>query len=76
VIDEELARPEAFDLAVRSRASFLARETGYEYQELRPYSQLSLLLGIDLDTAGEMLKARGLRGAYRWALSAGTPLGS
>jgi hypothetical protein len=74
VIDEELARPEAFDLAVRSRASFLARETGYEYRELRPYSQLTLLLDIELDLACEMLKARGLHGAYRWAFTAGTPL--
>ncbi len=72
MIDEELSRPEAFDLAVRSRASFLSRETAYEYQSLRPYSQLTLLLDIDLETAAEALKARGLRGAYRLVLNKGS----
>jgi hypothetical protein len=69
VIDEELVRPEAFALAVQARASFLARQTLYESQTLRPYAQLTLLLGVDLDDASAQLRARGLRGAYRWAVT-------
>jgi hypothetical protein len=68
VIDEELVNPEAFALAVRARASYLSRQTMYETQSLRPYSQLTLLLGIELEKASEMLHERGLRGAYRWAV--------
>jgi hypothetical protein len=68
VIDEELVRPEAFALAVQARASFLARQTMYESQTLRPYAQLTLLLGVDLHAASEELRSRGLRGAYRWAI--------
>ena len=68
MIDEELVNPEAFALAVRSRASYLCRLTMYETQTLRPYSQLTLLLGIELETAAGMLQSRGLRGAYRWAV--------
>ena len=41
----------------------------YETQLLRPYCQLTLLLGIELEKAAEMLQERGLRGAYRWAVS-------
>ena len=69
VIDEELVRPEAFALAVSARASFLARQTMYETQVLRPYSQLTLLLGIELEEASTALQSLGLRGAYRWATS-------
>jgi hypothetical protein len=69
VIDEELVRPEAFALAVTSRSTFLARRTMYEARALRPYSQLTLLLGIDLERAAAELQARGLRGAYGWAMS-------
>jgi len=68
VIDEELVNPEAFALAVRARASYLSRQTMYETQMLRPYSQLTLLLGIELEQASDMLQSRGLRGAYRWAV--------
>ena len=69
MIDEELKAPKAFALAVRARASFLARQTLYEPDMLRPFSQLTLLLGIELEDAAEVLRARGLRGAYRWATS-------
>ena len=69
MIDEELTSPEAFALAVRSRANYLARHTLYAPEELRPYSQLTLLLGIDLDRAHTELIGRGLRGAFRWATS-------
>src|SRR4051812_24075979 len=69
MIDEELTSPDAFALAVRSRANYLARHTLYAPEELRPYSQLTLLLGIDLDQAHTQLIARGLRGAFRWATS-------
>jgi hypothetical protein len=69
MIDEELKSPAAFALAVQSRATYLARGTDYESQLLRPYSQLTLLLGYELEEADTELKARGLRGAYRWALS-------
>jgi hypothetical protein len=69
MIDEELKSPAAFALAVQSRATYLARGTDYESQLLRPYSQLTLLLGFDLEAADHELKARGLKGAYRWALS-------
>jgi hypothetical protein len=69
VIDEELKSPAAFALAVQSRATYLARGTDYESQVLRPYSQLTLLLGYELEAADRELKARGLRGAYRWALT-------
>ena len=69
MIDEELVRPEAFALAVRARASFLSRQTEYEPETLRPFSQLTLLLGIELETAALQLKTRGLRGAYRWAVT-------
>jgi hypothetical protein len=69
VIDEELKSPAAFALAVQSRATYLARGTEYESQVLRPYSQLTLLLGYELEAADRELKARGLRGAYRWALT-------
>jgi hypothetical protein len=65
VIDEELANPEAFALAVRARASFLARETLYEPDTLRPYAQLTLLLGIELTQASDLLQSFGLRGAFR-----------
>ena len=75
MIDDELVRPEAFALAVRSRASYLARETSWESRMLRPYSQLTLLLGIELDAAAEEVRQRGLYGAYRWALSYGQPEG-
>ena len=69
MIDEELVSPAAFSLAVQSRATYLARSTQYESQLLRPYSQLTLLLGYELEIAEEQLKTRGLKGAYRWALS-------
>ena len=69
MLDEELVNPEAFALAVRARANFLARHTLYAAGDLRPYSQLTLLLGVDLDDALGELMARGLRGAYRWAVS-------
>jgi len=69
MIDEELKSPAAFALAVQSRASYLSRGTDYESQVLRPYSQLTLLLGFELEDADRELKSRGLRGAYRWALS-------
>jgi hypothetical protein len=69
VLDEELVNPEAFALAVRARANFLARHTLYAGDELRPYSQLTLLIGVDLDVALSELMAKGLRGAYRWAIS-------
>ena len=42
---------------------------------LRPYSQLTLLLGIDLDTAVDEVRRRGLQGAYHWALTYGQPEG-
>ena len=67
--DQELLSPEAFALAVGARASYLARSTLYEPETLRPYSQLTLLLEISLDDACDSLKARGLRGAYRWAVT-------
>jgi hypothetical protein len=69
VIDQELASPAAFALAVQSRATFLARATEYDSQILRPYSQLTLLLHMDLEEADRELKRRGLKSAYRWALS-------
>jgi hypothetical protein len=69
VLDEELVNPEAFALAVRARANFLARHTLYAADELRPYSQLTLLIGVDLDDALGALMAKGLRGAYRSAIS-------
>ena len=75
MIDEELKAPEAFALAVSSRASYLSRETMYELQKLRPYAQLTLLMGIELEDASTMLKRYGLRGAYRWAVSYGQPEG-
>ena len=75
MIDDELVRPEAFALAVRSRASYLAREAACESRMLRPYAQLTLLLGIELDAAADEVRRRGLQGAYRWALSYGQPEG-
>jgi hypothetical protein len=69
VIDEELANPDAFALAVRARASFLARQTLYEVDSLRPYAQLTLLLGLELEEASERLRSYGLRGAYRSVVS-------
>jgi hypothetical protein len=75
VIDDELVRPEAFALAVSARASYLARETAWESRLLRPYSQLTLLLGIDLEAASAEVRTRGLHGAYRWALTYGQPEG-
>ena len=69
MIDQELASPAAFALAVQSRATYLARGTDYESQTLRPYSQLTLLLHMEIEDADRELKARGLKGAYRWALS-------
>ena len=68
MIDEELVSPEAFSLAVRARASFLARRSAYEPDTLRPYAQLTLLLGVSIDLASEQLQVRGLKGAYRWAV--------
>jgi hypothetical protein len=75
VIDEELKAPEAFALAVSARASYLSRATMYESQRLRPYAQLTLLMGIGLEDTRDMLKSFGLRGAYRWAVSYGQPEG-
>ena len=75
MIDEELKSPEAFALAVSSRASYLSRETMYESQKLRPYAQLTLLMGINLEDATSMLKGYGLRMAYRWAVTYGQPEG-
>lgn len=69
MIDEELVNPEAFALAVRARASFLSRHSDYEPETLRPYAQLTLLLGVALDEAVAQLQARGLKGAYRWAVT-------
>ena len=69
MLDEELVNPEAFALAVRARASFLARNTLYPIEILRPYSQLTLLLDVELDEACEELRSRGLSRAYRWAMS-------
>lgn len=69
MIDEELVSPEAFALAVRARASFLARHSTYEPDALRPYAQLTILLGLALDEASEQLRSRGLKGAYRWAVT-------
>jgi hypothetical protein len=69
MIDEELLSPEAFSLAVGARASFLARHSEQDVEFLRPYSQLTLLLGIELQEACQKLTERGLRGAYRWALA-------
>lgn len=75
MIDEELKRPEAFALAVSARASYLARETLYESPELRPFSQLTLLLGIELEVVADQLHRLGLRRAYQWALRYGQPEG-
>ena len=75
MIDEELKSPEAFALAVSARASYLSRETMYESQRLRPYSQLTLLMGINLEDATSTLKRFGLRMAYRWAVTYGQPEG-
>jgi hypothetical protein len=69
VIDEELVSPEAFSAAVRARASYLARHSLYPADTLRPYSKLTLLLGMELETAWQELRSRGLKGAYRWAVS-------
>ena len=71
MIDQELVSPAAFALAVQSRATYLARGTEYESQTLRPYSQLTLLLEVELEVADAELKIRGLKGAYRWALRQG-----
>jgi hypothetical protein len=72
VIDEELVSPEAFALAVRARASYFARhQAEYGVDVLRPYAQLTLLMGIELDDACDQLTSKGLRYAYRWAVSGG-----
>jgi hypothetical protein len=72
VIDDELVSPDAFALAVRSRASFLARHAQtYTPEALRPYAQLTLLLGVEIEQASAQIAERGLRGAYRWAVSLG-----
>ena len=77
MIDEELCSPEAFALAVRARASYFARHTSeYGAELLRPYAQLTLLLGIELDDACVELTSKGLRGAYRWAVAGGGPVHS
>jgi hypothetical protein len=75
VIDQELVKPEAFALAVSARASYFARETAIESPRLRPFAQLTLLLGIELEDATDQLRRRGLRGAYKWALIYGQPEG-
>lgn len=67
----ELTEPQAFALAVAARASFLARHSEYEVGVLRPFAQLTLLLGVELDDACDELRSRGLRGAYRWAVTLG-----
>lgn len=70
MIDNELVSPDAFALAVSSRASFLSRHTpAYATDILRPYAQLTILLGVELDQASHQLGERGLKGAYRWAVS-------
>jgi len=69
VIDEELVHPDAFALAVRARASYLARHVDIDPGLLRPYSQLTLLLDIALEDAAQALRSLGPRGAYRWAVS-------
>lgn len=70
MIDDELVSPDAFALAVRSRASFLSRHTpAYATGVLRPYAQLTILLGVDIEEASLQLGERGLKGAYRWAVS-------
>ncbi len=69
MIDEELVSPQAFALAVQARASYLARHNPYSVADLRPYSQLTLLLGVELEDASEQLHSRGLRSAYRWAVT-------
>ena len=75
VIDEELVSPEAFSLAVRARASYFARHLiDYEADGLRPYAQLTLLLGVELEAALEALTSRGLRGAYRWVMDGAAPV--
>ena len=75
VIDEELTSPEAFSLAVRARASYFARHViDYEAGMLRPYAQLTLLLGVELEPALNALTSRGLRGAYRWAMDGAAPV--
>jgi hypothetical protein len=75
VIDEELVSPEAFALAVRARASYFARhQSEYGVDVLRPYAQLTLLLGIELDDACAQLTSKGLRYAYRWAIAGGGPV--
>jgi hypothetical protein len=77
VIDEELTSPEAFSLAVRARASYFARHTSeYGAEMLRPYAQLTLLLGIELEDACAELTSKGLRYAYRWAVAGGGPVAS
>ena len=78
MIDEELTSPDAFALAVRARASYFARHTSDQYgaEMLRPYSQLTLLLGIELEDACEQLTSKGLRYAYRWAVAGGGPVHS
>ncbi len=52
-----------------SSGSFLARQTLYEPETLRPYAQLTLLLGVELEVAAKTLRSCGLRGAYRWAVT-------
>ncbi|HEY7270648.1 MAG TPA: hypothetical protein VH951_12555 [Dehalococcoidia bacterium] len=75
MIDEELVSPEAFALAVRARASYFARhQSEYGVDVLRPYAQLTLLLGIELDDACAQLTSKGLRYAYRWAIAGGGPV--
>ena len=77
MIDEELTSPDAFALAVRSRASYFARHTSeYGTEMLRPYSQLTLLMGIELEDACAQLTSKGLRYAYRWAVAGGGPVHS
>ena len=77
MIDEELTSPEAFaSQCAPAPATSPATQTEYGVDVLRPYAQLTLLMGIELEDACAQLTSKGLRYAYRWAVAGGGPVHS
>ena len=58
-------------LAVRSRASYLARHTNRTIEEVLAFASLSWAVGVELEEALDQLRKLGPLKAFMWASTAG-----
>jgi hypothetical protein len=72
-MEYEFLTPQAVELAIRARASYLARHTEYDASDLRGYASLTVSVGVHLDDALDTLRQLGIQKAFMWATTAGLP---